>query len=74
MPTQSEDGKQLSRHERRIAWGRVILGQLQIVGATCTLVLLLRIGVTALTIWTAVLTAALTVASRLIFKEKEGRQ
>jgi hypothetical protein len=71
MQSEDPERSELTREQRRFAWGRLILGQLQIVGATCTLILLLRIGLETVTIWCGAVTAALVVASRLIFQEKK---
>lgn len=56
-----------ARHRRR-AILRLAFGQLQVMGATATLVLLLQGGVTAPAIWAAALTAAATLTSILLFR------
>ena len=53
---------------RRRAILRLAFGQLQVMGATATLVLLLQGGVTAPAIWAAALTAAATLTSILLFR------
>jgi hypothetical protein len=66
---QDGDSNEVEKQRGRAGLGRLILGQLQILGATCTLILLLRAGVQPVTIWCGVITAALTLASRLIFQD-----
>lgn len=57
---------------------RLALGQLQVIGATTTLVLLLQGGLSPPPIWAAVLTAIVTLTSillfRLIWRGKTGPQ
>lgn len=70
MSSSPPQGIQVTAQERRIAWGRLILGQLQIAGATCTLVLLLKVGAQRSTLWAAAISAGFTITSRLIFRKK----
>ena len=69
MQTDDGDSRELTQQRRRLLIARVILGQLQILGATCTFILLLKAGLVPVTIWAGVITAALTIVSRLIFAE-----
>lgn len=70
MSSGPSQGVQVNAQERRIAWRRLILGQLQIAGATCTLVLLLKVGVQRSTLWAAAISAAFTITSRVMFRRK----
>ncbi len=56
-----------ARHRRR-AILRLTLGQLQVIGATATLVLLLQGGLSAPAIWAAALTAVVSLTSVLLFR------
>jgi hypothetical protein len=48
-----------------LAFARIALGQAQIVGAVMTLILVVQSGTSALTAWTAAVTAFLFLASVL---------
>lgn len=56
----------LSRH--RWAMVRLLLGQVQILGATMTLYFLVKTGESALTFWSAGITACFTLTSLMLFK------
>ncbi len=53
---------------RRRAFLRLAFGQLQVIGATTTLVLLLQTGLTEPAVWAAAITAILTLTSLLLFR------
>lgn len=57
------------------AWAvfRIGLGLAQMMGATITLFLLLRIGVTNLTVWATAATLSLTVLSKLMFARMDRK-
>ncbi len=55
-------------HERFRALLRLILGQLQVIGATITLVFLLMRGATTATIWSLLATGLISVTSLLLFR------
>ncbi len=55
-------------HERSRALLRLILGQLQVIGATITLVFLLLRGATTATIWSLIATGMITITSLLLFR------
>lgn len=73
MQTDGGESRELDQQRRRLLIARVILGQLQILGATCTFILVMKAGIVPVTIWAGVLTAAVTIASRLIFAKKRSR-
>ena len=60
------------------AFLRLAFGQVQVIGATAALVLLLQGGISAPAIWAAAITAALTLTSlllfRVIWRDKTGDQ
>lgn len=60
-------------NQRRWAMVRLVLGQAQIIGATMTLYFLVKTGESALTFWSAGITAAFTLTSRVLFKGRRGQ-
>jgi hypothetical protein len=56
------------RRRRRRAVLRLVLGQLQIIGATIGFYFLITTGASALTIWAVGLTDAVSALSRYLFK------
>ena len=69
MSEQCAETIEMNRKRRR-AVARLIFGQLQIMGATATLVFLIQTGVSKLTVWAAVIAALLTLTSLILFKSK----
>jgi hypothetical protein len=61
------------RRERRLAMARLVLGFLQIAGAGFSLGLLVKLGVTNLTLTSAAITGLLTTLSVLIFGGRKHR-
>jgi hypothetical protein len=61
------------RVERRWAVFRIVLGQLQIFGATVALVLLFQVGVTPLSLAVVVATGLCTSVSVLLFGSRMAR-
>jgi hypothetical protein len=65
-PDAQPEPTELGRH--RWALVRLLLGQAQIIGATMTLYFLLQMGESALTLWSAGITAIVTLTSLMQFK------
>ncbi len=66
QPNPTSNPKHAAHRWRAIL--RLTLGQLQVIGATAALVLLVQGGVSAPAIWAAALTAAVTLTSILLFR------
>jgi hypothetical protein len=73
MPWQTTAPDEAIR-KRRWAIVRLTLGQLQVMGATCTLFFLVTSGENKMTYWSCGVTALITVTSLYLFKVlKKGR-
>jgi hypothetical protein len=60
-------------HEALIwGWLRLVLGFAQISLAGLTIGVLITAGITSLTVWLAISTSALTLASQLIYRGRKG--
>lgn len=66
----SSVGSSLPAQERRWAVHRLILGQLQIVGAVAGAILLLQTGVNTPSVTVIALTSLVMVISRLLFRKQ----
>lgn len=63
------DQHRLTPGQRKLAYLRIGLGTVQVMGATVSLILLLRTGINDLSVGAVVLTGLVTVASLLLFRK-----
>ena len=63
------DSTVASRNQRKRGVVRLVLGQLQVIGATIGLLLLLQTGVSEWTVGVIAATALVSLTSRLVFRE-----
>src|SRR5688500_7482434 len=63
----ADDGKPTCASERRRAWCQLLIGQAQIIGATAGFILLLKTGVTNLTLAVIGATLMVSLVSRFYF-------